>query len=42
MIQFRYVNDKGDTYTRAHPFEGIVPNMERRYRDTESSLVREI
>jgi len=41
MIQFRYVNDKGDTYTRAHPFEGIVPNMERRYRDTESSLVRE-
>ncbi len=41
MIQFRYVNDKGDTYTRAHPFEGIVPNMERRYRDTESGLVRE-
>ena len=41
MIQFRYINDKGDTYTRAHPFEGIVPNMERRYRDTESSLVRE-
>ena len=41
MIQFRYVNDKGDIYTRAHPFEGIIPNMERRYRDTESGLVRD-
>ena len=40
-IQFEYVNDKGSTYTRSWPFEGILPNMERRYRETESSMVRE-
>ena len=40
-IQFKYVNDKGSTYTRSWPFEGILPNMERRYRETESSMVRE-
>jgi excinuclease ABC subunit A len=40
-ISFRYVNDRGDEYTRAHPFEGIIPNMERRYRDTDSQMVRE-
>ncbi len=41
MIQFRYVNDRGDEYTRAHAFEGIIPNMERRYRETDSQMVRE-
>ncbi len=40
-ISFRYVNDKGNEYTRAHSFEGIIPNMERRYRDTDSQMVRE-
>ena len=40
-IRFRYVNDKGDEYSRAHTFEGIIPNMERRFRDTESQMVRE-
>lgn len=40
-IQFRYVNDRGDEYTRAHAFEGIIPNMERRYRDTDSQVIRE-
>ena len=40
-IQFRYVNDRGDEYTRAHAFEGIIPNMERRYRETDSQMVRE-
>ncbi len=40
-IQFRYVNDRGDEYTRAHTFEGIIPNMERRYRETDSQMVRE-
>ena len=40
-IEFRYVNDRGDEYTRAHTFEGIIPNMERRYRETESQMVRE-
>ncbi|MFT4676781.1 MAG: excinuclease ABC subunit A [Candidatus Azotimanducaceae bacterium] len=40
-IQFRYVNDRGDEYTRGHAFEGIIPNMERRYKDTDSQVVRE-
>ena len=40
-IQFSYINDRGDTYRRRHPFEGIVPNFERRYRETESQMVRE-
>ncbi len=40
-IRFRYVNDRGDEYTRAHPFEGIIHNIERRYRDTDSEMVRE-
>ena len=40
-IRFRYVNDRGDEYTRSHTFEGIVPNMERRFRDTDSAMVRE-
>ena len=40
-IQFRYVNDRGDEYTRGHAFEGIIPNMERRYRETDSQMVRE-
>ena len=41
VIDFHYVNDRGDTMTRSYPFEGIIPNMERRYRETESSMVRE-
>ena len=40
-IDFSYVNDRGDVISRTHTFEGVVPNMERRYRDTESSMVRE-
>jgi excinuclease ABC subunit A len=40
-IAFAYVNDRGDVFKRKHPFEGILPNMERRYRDTESQSVRE-
>ncbi len=40
-IAFAYVNDRGDVFKRTHPFEGIIPNMERRYRDTDSSSVRE-
>lgn len=40
-IQFVYVNDRGDQFKRKHPFEGIIPNMERRYRETESQTVRE-
>jgi len=41
IIEFRYYNERGGLTKRAHPFEGIIPNMERRYRETESNLVRE-
>ncbi|MGL3737825.1 excinuclease ABC subunit UvrA [Pseudomonas aeruginosa] len=40
-IDFRYLNDRGDIVKRSHPFEGILPNLERRYRETESATVRE-
>ncbi|SDH72018.1 excinuclease ABC subunit UvrA [Pseudomonas panipatensis] len=40
-VDFRYLNDRGDIVKRAHPFEGILPNLERRYRETESMTVRE-
>ena len=40
-IAFSYVNDRGDIFKRTHSFEGILPNMERRYRDTDSQSVRE-
>lgn len=40
-IKLVYHNDKGSVYTRNAPFEGIIPNMERRYRETESNMVRE-
>ncbi|MBZ9567180.1 excinuclease ABC subunit UvrA [Modicisalibacter tunisiensis] len=40
-IAFSYVNDRGRKVTREHPFEGVLPNMQRRYRETDSSMVRE-
>ncbi len=40
-ITFNYVNDRGTVYKRTHRFEGIIPNMERRFRDTESQSVHE-
>ena len=40
-IEFKYTNDRGDVVVRHHPFEGVINNMERRYRETESSAVRE-
>lgn len=40
-IAFRYINDRGDVVIRNHPFEGILNNMDRRYRETESNSVRE-
>ncbi|MGF1859370.1 excinuclease ABC subunit UvrA [Photobacterium profundum] len=40
-IEFKYINDRGDITVRRHPFEGILNNMERRYRETESNAVRE-
>ncbi|MDP2127263.1 MAG: excinuclease ABC subunit UvrA [Pseudohongiella sp.] len=40
-IDFRFMNDKGDSTVRRHAFEGILNNMERRYKETESQAVRE-
>ncbi len=40
-IDFRYVDAKGGTTRRAHKWEGVIPNLERRYRETESLAVRE-
>ncbi|TNH42999.1 excinuclease ABC subunit UvrA [Photorhabdus luminescens] len=40
-IEFKYINDRGDTTVRHHPFEGVLHNMERRYKETESTAVRE-
>jgi excinuclease ABC subunit A len=41
VIEFRYSEGKGKTSRQRHPFEGILPNLERRYRETESMTVRE-
>ncbi len=40
-IKFKYMNDRGDLVVRKHPFEGILVNMDRRYRETESNAVRD-
>ena len=40
-IEFSYVNDRGTIFKRRHVFEGVIPNMDRRYRETESSSVRD-
>ncbi len=40
-IEFSYLKSGGRSYTRSHPFEGVLPNMERRYRETDSNMVRE-
>ncbi len=40
-VSFLYVGERGNKYNRDHPFEGILPNLERRYRETDSAAVRE-
>lgn len=40
-IAFTYTNDRGKSSVRHHPFEGVLPNIERRYKETESTAVRE-
>ncbi|WP_407352246.1 excinuclease ABC subunit UvrA [Luteimonas sp. R10] len=40
-ISFTYITEGGSRSQRKHRFEGIIPNLERRYRETESSAVRE-
>jgi len=41
IIEFREATGKGRVSRKRHPFEGVLPNLERRYRETESSTVRE-
>ncbi|HEU0230999.1 MAG TPA: excinuclease ABC subunit UvrA [Burkholderiaceae bacterium] len=40
-ISFLYMTEKGRPVTRKHPFEGVIPNLERRWKETDSSTVRE-
>ena len=40
-VKFVYVNSRGDRMTKEHPFEGVLLNLERRYRETDSQMVRE-
>ena len=40
-IQFHYANSRGMQITKLHRFEGVIPNLDRRYRETESGAVRE-
>ena len=40
-VEFRYFDARGGSAKRSHPWEGILPNLERRYRETESAAVRE-
>ena len=40
-IDFKYVDAKGGTIRRSHKWEGVIPNLQRRYRETESIAVRE-
>jgi excinuclease ABC subunit A len=40
-IPFTYLSERGKPFTREHAFEGILPNLERRYRETDSVMVRE-
>src|SRR5438477_8832331 len=40
-IPFTYLSERGRPFVKEHTFEGIVPNLERRYRETDSVMVRE-
>jgi excinuclease ABC subunit A len=40
-IDFQYLNERRGTISRRHSFEGVIPNMERRYRETDSVMLRE-
>jgi excinuclease ABC subunit A len=41
QIEFNYFNERGRSVKKHHPFEGVIHNMQRRYRETESNSVRE-
>ena len=39
VIDFTYLSERGTTFNRSHAFEGIIPNLERRYRETDSETL---
>ncbi|OGI39987.1 MAG: excinuclease ABC subunit A, partial [Candidatus Muproteobacteria bacterium RBG_16_64_10] len=41
LVSFSYFGEHGERTKRKHPFEGVIPNLERRYRETDSSNMRE-
>lgn len=41
IIEFQYHRPRGGFMLKRHPFEGVIPNMERRYRESDSPMVRE-
>jgi excinuclease ABC subunit A len=41
LVNFAYYSERGGSHKRKHAFEGVIPNMERRYRETDSNAVRE-
>jgi excinuclease ABC subunit A len=41
QVAFSYYSERGGSHKRKHSFEGVIPNMERRYRETDSNTVRE-
>jgi excinuclease ABC subunit A len=41
LIKFQYKSDEGRGFNKHDAFEGVIPNMERRYRETESEAIRE-
>jgi len=41
IVPFTYISERGHRSIKEHPFEGIIPNIERRYKETESNVVRE-
>jgi len=41
VIDFEYFNERGSITHKSHPFEGIIRNMDRRYKETESNVVRD-
>jgi excinuclease ABC subunit A len=40
-VAFHYPSERGRSAVKEHPFEGVIPNLERRYRETDSAVVRE-
>jgi len=40
-LPFSYLSERGRTVTKEHPFEGVIPNFERRHKETDSIVVRE-